>query len=56
MSVTKGVVFMMEFYHLFILCLLPIVTPLVGALIGIFIGLVIWSVKYLDEDKKKGRH
>ena len=47
---------MMEFYHLFMLCLLPILTPLVSALIGIFIGLVIWSAKYLNEDKKKGRH
>ena len=47
---------MTEFYHLFMLCLLPIVTPLVGALIGVFIGLVVWSAKYLNEDKKKGRH
>ena len=46
----------MSFYYLFMLCLLPIVTPLVGALIGVFIGLVFWSVKYLNEDKKKGRH
>ena len=46
----------MSLHHLFILCLLPIVTPLVSALIGIFIGLVIWSAKYLNEDKKKGRH
>ena len=45
----------MSFYRLFMLCLLPIVTPLVSALIGVFIGLVIWSVKYLNEDKKKGK-
>ena len=56
MSVTKGVIFIMEFYHLFMLCLLPIVTPLVSALIGIFIGLVFWTVEYLNEDKKKERH
>ena len=46
----------MSLLHLFMLCLLPIVTPLVSALIGIFIGLVVYSAKYLNEDKKKGRH
>ena len=30
---------MMEFYHLFMLCLLPILTPLVGAVIGVYVGL-----------------
>ena len=45
----------MSLYHLFILCLLLILTPLASALIGIFIGLV-YSAKYFDEDKKKGRH
>ena len=55
MSVTKGVIFMMEFYHLFMLWLLPIGTTLVGGLMGIFIGLVFWSAKDLNEDKKKGK-
>ena len=45
----------MSLHHLFMLCLLPILTPLVSALIGVFIGLV-YSAKYFDEDKKKGRH
>ena len=46
----------MSLHHLFMLCLLPLVTPLVSALIGVFIGLVVYSDKYFKEDKKKGRH
>lgn len=47
---------MMELHHLFILCLLPLLTPLVSALIGVYVGLVAYSTKYFNEDKKKGRH
>lgn len=46
----------MSLHHLVILCLLPLLTPLVSASIGVFIGLVVYSAKYLNEDKKKGRH
>ena len=46
----------MSLHHLFMLCLLPLVTPLVSALIGIFIGLATYSAKYFNEDKEKGRH
>lgn len=46
----------MSLHHLFMLCLLPLLTPLVSASIGVFIGLLFYSNKYLKEDKKKGRH
>ena len=46
----------MSLLHLFMLCLLTLITPLVSALIGTFIGLVVYSNRYLKEDKKKGRH
>ena len=38
----------------FVICL-PIFF-LICALIGVFIGLVVYSDKYFDKDKKKGRH
>lgn len=46
----------MSLHHLFMICLLPLLTPLVSALIGTFIGLVVYSDKYFKEDNKKGRH
>ena len=46
----------MSLHHLFMLCLLSLLTTLVSASIGVFIGLVVYSNKYLNEDNKKGRH
>ena len=46
----------MSLHHLFMICLLPLLTPLVSALIGIFIGLAVYSDKYFSKDNKKGRH
>ena len=46
----------MSLHHLFMICLLPLLTPLVSALIGIFIGLAVYSDKYFSKDKKKGIH